>query len=255
MSVALSADGRRIVSGSYDKSVRVWDAHSGECLRVLTGHSSPVMSVALSADGRRIVSGSYDKSVRVWDAHSGECLRVLTGHSNTVWSVALSADGRRIVSGSSDNSVRVWDAHSGECLRVLTGHSGWVRSVALSADGRRIVSGSDDNSVRVWDAHSGAALEVLEEDRKLLEREKAGSDIECARSELGTIRRQADGKELDIAALADGGYAVLERAAGETRWRLARAKGEYWRYVNHATDGPEGRILWSADVFGPVPEV
>jgi len=135
MSVALSADGSRIVSGSDDKTVRVWDAASGECVQTLEGHSGGVMSVAVSADGSRIVSGSDDKTVRVWDAASGECVQTLEGHSGGVMSVAVSADGSRIVSGSDDKTVRVWDAASGECVQTLEGHSGEVNSVAVSADG------------------------------------------------------------------------------------------------------------------------
>jgi WD40 repeat protein len=81
-SVAFSPDGNRIVSGSDDKSVRVWDAKTGEQLRELQGHTDSVTSVAFSPDGNRIVSGSDDKSVRVWDAKTGEQLRELQGHTD-----------------------------------------------------------------------------------------------------------------------------------------------------------------------------
>ena len=109
-SVTFSTDGTRIISGSDDNSVRVWDASTGAELKVLEGHTHFVWSVAFSADGTRIVSGSADKSVRVWDASTGAELKVLEGHTNIVWSVAFSTDGTRIVSGSGDESVRVWDA-------------------------------------------------------------------------------------------------------------------------------------------------
>ena len=72
LSVAFSPDGSRIISGSYDNTVRVWDATSGEELRSLAGHTDRVWSVAFSPDGSRIVSGSSDQTVRVWDAKSGE---------------------------------------------------------------------------------------------------------------------------------------------------------------------------------------
>eukprot|EP00741_Cyanophora_paradoxa_P012951 tig00020660_g12507.t1 len=89
--VAWTPDGKRIVSGSCDKLVRVWDAESGELLLPLEGHEGQVTSVAVSADGKRIVSGSSDETVRVWDAESGAELLLLEGHTDEVTSVALSA--------------------------------------------------------------------------------------------------------------------------------------------------------------------
>ena len=100
----------RVVSGSCDNAVRIWDAASGECVvGPLDGHTSYVLSVAFSPDGTRVVSGSYDKTVRIWDAASGECVVVgpLDRHTSYVNSVAFSPDGTRVVSGSRDNTVRI----------------------------------------------------------------------------------------------------------------------------------------------------
>ncbi len=162
-SVALSVDGMTIISGSADKTVKVWDARTGTCLHTLTGHAGEVTSVACFADGMTVVSGAEDKAVKVWDAQSGACRLTLTGHLGYVLGVACSTDGRILVSGSEDNTVNVWLGHTGDCLRTLTGHRNHVNSVACTADGRVIVSGSDDGDVRVWDSQTGQCLQTLSE--------------------------------------------------------------------------------------------
>src|SRR5712671_3636388 len=101
-SVAFSPDGSRIVSGSSDKTIRLWDAETGDAIgKPLEGHSSDVNSVAFSPNGSRIVSGSEDNTIRLWDAETGDSIgKPLEGHSNPVNSVGFSPDGSRIVSGS-----------------------------------------------------------------------------------------------------------------------------------------------------------
>ncbi|KAF5342593.1 hypothetical protein D9611_002002 [Ephemerocybe angulata] len=160
-STAFSWDGTKIVSGSHDQTVRVWDALTGEVQTVLKGHGSYVMSVAFSPDGKYIVSGSGDKTVRVWDVLEGKIKRVLEGHSDAVRSVDFSADGSRILSGSADKTLRIWEASTAKFQRVLEGHTGIVYSAVFSGDGSRIFSGSEDNSVRVWNALTGEARTVL----------------------------------------------------------------------------------------------
>ncbi len=157
-SVAFSPDGKRIVSGSWDQTVRVWDAQTGQELSPLKGHTGEVFSVAFSPDGKRIVSGSGDRTIRVWDAQTGQEAFSLKGHTSIVTSVSYSPDGKRIVSGSQDKTVKVWDAKTGEEALSLKGHTGSVFSVAISPDGKRIVSGSGDATLRVWDAQTGQEL-------------------------------------------------------------------------------------------------
>ena len=96
---AYSPDGRRIVSGSSDKTLRVWDAETGACLMTSQGHSGPIAACAYSPDGRRIISGSEDKTLRVWDAKAGACLNTLTGHSDRLTGSRMVS--RMTVAGSS----------------------------------------------------------------------------------------------------------------------------------------------------------
>ncbi len=161
MSAAFSPDGRRIASASADRTVKVWDADSGQLMLTLTGHTDAVWRTVFSPDGRRIASASSDRTVKVWDADSGELKLTLTGHTNAVLGVAFSPDSRRISSASSDQTVKVWDAQSGQETLTLKGHNQVVMAVAFSPDGRRIASGSYDRTVRVWDAGSGQAALTL----------------------------------------------------------------------------------------------
>jgi len=160
-SVSFSPDGRRIVSGSTDNELKVWDAETGQETLTLKGHSDWVTSVSFSPDGRRIVSGSNDDTIKIWDAETGQETLTVEGHTWAVSSVIFSPDGNRIVSGSWDKSLKVWDAETGRETLTLKGHSDYVRSVSFSPDGRRIVSGSEDETLKVWDAETGQEMLTL----------------------------------------------------------------------------------------------
>ncbi|WP_438038181.1 TIR domain-containing protein [Sorangium sp. So ce128] len=152
---AISPDGERVVSTSYDKTLRVWDLASGEPLAVFAAHRDWGSACAISPDGERVVSASYDKTLKVWDVASGRQLAVLAGHDDWVLSCAISPDGERVVSASHDKTLKVWDVASGQVLSTLEGHSAGVYTCAISPDGQRVGSGSADGTLKVWDIASG----------------------------------------------------------------------------------------------------
>ena len=140
----------QIVSGSFDKCLRIWDLATGECTaELINGHTafSIVSCIASLPDGQ-IVSGDV-KSLRIWDLATGECVAELKGHKAPLHCVAPLPNGQ-IVSGSFDKSLRIWDLATGECTAELKGHTGTVHCVAPLPNGQ-IVSCSDDKSVWIWD--------------------------------------------------------------------------------------------------------
>ena len=158
-SVAYSPDGQHTISGSYDRTIRIWDAETGDLVGdPLKGHTGAVHSVAYSPDGQHIISGSYDSTIRIWDAKTGSPGGdPLKGHTGWVHSVAYSPDGHHIISGSYDRTIRIWDAETRAPVGdPLKGHTDCVHSVAYSPDGQHIISGSYDRTIRIWNAKTGS---------------------------------------------------------------------------------------------------
>ncbi len=184
-----SPDGRHVISGSSDKTLRLWDVTSGQCLRTFEGHTDSVLSCHFSPDGRHVISGSSDKTLRLWDVTSGQCLRTFEGHTSSVLSCHFSPDGRHVISGSYDNTLRLWDVTSGQCLRTFEGHTESVLSCHFSPDGRHVISGSSDNTLRLWDVTSGQCLQISHASRL---------------GDFATVRPFPDGDEL--IAMSSGAF-------------------------------------------------
>jgi eukaryotic-like serine/threonine-protein kinase len=160
-SVSFSRDGNRIVSGSGDGTIRIWDVESGQSIAILDGQSGPVSSVVFSPDGKQVVSASWGRVFNLWDVASGRRTRSMSGHTQGVACLAFSPDGTRIVSGSWDKTIRVWDTASGRDLRRLVGHSDMISSMSFSPDGTQLVSGSGDKTIKIWELASGREVKTF----------------------------------------------------------------------------------------------
>jgi WD40 repeat protein len=160
-SAVFSPDGRRILTASWDRTARLWDAGTGAPVQVLRGHKGAVQSAVFSPDGRRILTASWDRTAWLWDAETGAPGPVLRGHKGEVRSAVFSPDGRRVLTASPDGTARLWDAETGAPGPVLRGHEGPVRSAVFSPDGRRILTASQDGTARLWDVETDASGPAL----------------------------------------------------------------------------------------------
>ena len=165
-SVALSEDGKRLVSGGDDKTVKVWNLATGKS-KDLKGHKGWVKSVAFSPDGKVVASGSFDSTVKIWNAETGEEERNLTGHDAWVRDVKFSPDGKALATCGDDKQIKIWNVATGECEKTLSGHERWVNDVQFSDDGKKITSSGGDGAEKVWDIDTEKCLNTIQEQNDL----------------------------------------------------------------------------------------
>src|SRR5439155_8684800 len=159
-SIAFVGDGRQVVTGSFDRTIRLWDATTGRELRVFggaQGHQNYVLSVSVAADGRRLASGGSDAAVTLWDLPADAAPR-LFAHPDGVLGLAVSPDGQKLATAGRDGRVRLWDALGGTRLAELSGFDGPVTGVAFAGQGRFVIGVGADYSMRTWLAGNGSPV-------------------------------------------------------------------------------------------------
>lgn len=163
--LSLSSNGKYGLTGSWDKTLRLWDLETGVTLRTFTGHTSDVFSVALSPDNRQIVSGSRDGTIKLWNTMA-ECKYTIEEDRHTDWvsCVRFSPAGREtlIVSCGWDKVVKVWDLTNCVLKTNLVGHTAALHTVTISPDGSLCASGGKDGVAMLWDVNEGKHLYSLQ---------------------------------------------------------------------------------------------
>ncbi|ETO05497.1 WD repeat-containing protein, partial [Reticulomyxa filosa] len=198
--VRFSEDGRKIVSASYDHTVRIWDAESGKQLQIFRGHTDSVFTARFSSDGRAVVSCSDDGTIRLWNIDTGTEVMKLERYFDKIWDVDFSPDGRYIVSGLKDKTIRLWDVHSGIEMKQLLGHSKGVLNTQFSSDGKLIVSSSYDKTINLWNVESGELLKQFKGHSGRVTRARFSPDdkfiVSCSSDNTIRIWDIETGKEL-----------------------------------------------------------
>jgi len=166
-SVYLSRDGLSALSGSDDRTLRLWEVETGRCVRTFEGSEGAVNAVCFSRDRHYALSGSGDYtrsdfSVRLWEVSSGLCLRIFEGHEASVNAVCLDGSGRLAFSGGDEGIVKLWEVETGRLIRNLQGHRRSVTSIDLINDRRHVLSGSGDKTIRLWESDTGRCLRTFE---------------------------------------------------------------------------------------------
>ncbi|MGD9497507.1 MAG: WD40 repeat domain-containing protein [Armatimonadota bacterium] len=229
--VAAFPEGSRVVSGSRDETLRIWDALSGETLAVLGGARMGAYAVAISPDGARVAAGGKDSVVREWELASGELLRELPGHFGYVRALAYTPAGDHLLSSADDATVRVWGAGE-EPERILRGHRGGVLALAISADGSRVLTGGRDGTVRLFDLSSGELL----------------GTFMGHRSWVQAVRFLGEGATEALTGSADGRILRWDLATGEVLAEMVQGEAVRTFVVSADADlicaaGTSGRVV------------
>ncbi|GHO96591.1 hypothetical protein KSF_066390 [Reticulibacter mediterranei] len=169
---AISPDGTWIVSASEDRTLKLWDKHTGALRFTMEGHTAQVTCCSITPGGNRIISGARDGIIKIWNAYTGNELYSFSGHTNAITRCAVSSDGNWFVTASEDQTLKLWSLRTVNKfpplrdyrisqIRTLQGHEGAVRSCAVSPDSTWIASTSDNCTLRLWDTRTGSQIALF----------------------------------------------------------------------------------------------
>jgi len=228
--VALTPDGSKLITGSSDKTLVIWDAQSSQPLQTLKGHNGAVNALSLNATGNLLVSGGADASVRVWQLETGREIGQFHMGPGAIECVAINPQSNLVASCGFDKTARVWDLHS-KLQQVYSQHINTVYGVAFSPDAEHLATSSADNTVRIWDINQGKCIMTLS-------------------GHKNTVRSVAfspDGQWLATGSL-DRSIKIWNAQTGQLQHTL-------WGHtdiVRHVVFSPDGRALASASRDGTV---
>jgi WD40 repeat protein len=231
-SVAVTPDGNKIISGSQDGTIKIWNLNSGNLEHTIEAHNDSVKTVC--TDGLRIISGSRDKTIKIWNLKTGEIVRTLSGHLKAVNAIVLTRNSSKIISGSDDKTLKIWELRTGELLHTFVGNCSPVQTVTtvFAKNKEWIVYSPYNHILRVWN------LETGEEEFTLGESDKVWSE-----------------KVLSIAATRDEQHVVTTSQNGTIIvWKVGTWKKEctfkgHSESIHTVAVTPDGKYIISGSSF------
>ncbi|MEM7726847.1 MAG: WD40 repeat domain-containing protein [Cyanobacteria bacterium P01_A01_bin.45] len=156
--LSISPEGKILVSGSADNTVKVWNLHNGKLLRTLKDHKGRVTSVAIAPDGEILITGSDDSTIKIWNLKTGELISTLNQSEAVVTSIVITPDGKKFIGASTDKIIKVWNLKNQELEKTFKADTA---SLGISGDGKTLFSGNNDGTIHLFDFSSGKLLQIL----------------------------------------------------------------------------------------------
>jgi len=219
-----SPDGKILASGSWDRTIKLWNVETGEELTTLTGHGHQdnITSISYSPNGKTLASSSDDGSIKFWNLETGEELTTLNSDQDAVRSLSYSPDGNTLASGDYRGTIKVWNLET-EKFTTLNGHQDSVRGLSYSPDGKTLASGSDDGTIKLWN----------------LQTEEV-STLTAHQDDINSVSYSPDGKTL-ASGSRDGTIKLWDLETGEELTTLTGHRGR----VISISYSPDGKTLAS----------
>ncbi len=264
--VIFSPDNRYIITGSSDKTVKIWDIKTGKEKKTLTGHGDYITSLSITKDGKYLASSSWDGTVHIWSLKKWKILTTLEGQFSYINSAAFSPTDKIIAFGGTDKKIFIFDYMLGELIQTLEGHTDTIHTIAFSPDGKLLASGGSDQTIRIWDVETGQLLKtinghkdivkslVFSPDGKLLISGSWDSTIKVWNVKTGTLIKTLKGNSLFVNGVAvspSGEYLASAHWNNSTLlWNLPKGKlikkiTDHKSYVTSVAFSPDGKLLAS----------
>ncbi|MFB2876073.1 hypothetical protein [Floridanema aerugineum] len=159
--VIFAADMSKIISGSFDRTLKVWNYQTGELIRVISENTGAVYALAFSDNLNLLAQGGSEQNIKLWEIETGALVEICKEHSGSVRAIAINYNGQILASGSYDGTIKLWELETAKEIKTFTKHSGAVSAIAFSPDGEILASGGGDGMIKLWHWNTGQLLHSL----------------------------------------------------------------------------------------------